>query len=82
MALARSGGVLNSLQAKAGVSLAKIHEKLGNLKEAEELCRDAVNNYEAGLAWFNEAIVMAKIKHFAPKRISTEAKNLVNGTQD
>lgn len=42
----RANGAPASLQAKAGISCAKIHAKLGNLKQAESYIREAVEMYE------------------------------------
>jgi len=42
----RANGAPASLQAKAGISCAKIHAKLGQLKDAEAYIREAVEMYE------------------------------------
>lgn len=42
----RANGAPASLQAKAGISCAKIYAKLGNLKQAETYIREAVEMYE------------------------------------
>eukprot|EP00929_Paragymnodinium_shiwhaense_P084169 TRINITY_DN44995_c0_g1_i1.p1 TRINITY_DN44995_c0_g1~~TRINITY_DN44995_c0_g1_i1.p1 ORF type:complete len:984 (+),score=329.16 TRINITY_DN44995_c0_g1_i1:118-3069(+) len=42
----RAKGAPASLQAKAGISCAKLHAKLGNLPKAEEFIREAVHMYE------------------------------------
>ncbi|CAK9021155.1 Kinesin light chain 2 (KLC 2) [Durusdinium trenchii] len=42
----RANGAPASLQAKAGISCAKIHAKLGDLKKAESYIREAVEMYE------------------------------------
>merc|ERR1719326_1176674 len=42
----RANGAPASLQAKAGISCAKLNAKLGNLPKAEEFIREAVNMYE------------------------------------
>mmetsp|Transcript_35591 Transcript_35591/g.83186 ORF Transcript_35591/g.83186 Transcript_35591/m.83186 type:complete len:972 (+) Transcript_35591:110-3025(+) len=42
----RANGAPASLQAKAGISCAKINAKLGNLSKAEEFIREAVHMYE------------------------------------
>lgn len=42
----RAHGAPASLQAKAGISCAKLHAKLGNLPRAEEFIREAVQMYE------------------------------------
>merc|ERR1719379_1774443 len=42
----RAAGQLSSLQAKAGISCAKLHMKLGNAAKAEEHCRESAHVYE------------------------------------
>jgi len=42
----RANGAPASLQAKAGISCAKLHAKLGDLRKAEDYIREAVQMYE------------------------------------
>eukprot|EP00439_Symbiodinium_sp_Y106_P084317 s104_g25.t1 len=82
----RANGAPASLQAKAGISCAKIHAKLGQLKDAEAYIREAVEMYEVTCG--ETSPLTASAYHelgkvlWAQRRREDAQKALIRGVQE